>query len=309
MDPVKANSIVLRPGRSTAAAFQTICHSCLDHLMRNEPLFRQTGHPEALHQMRVALRRLRAALSLFKKVVIDDRRDQIDGALRTLVHQLNAARDTDQFLAKVAHPVSAEHQGEPGLRKLVGHFEKRRDQAFAEARQAIDSDEFRDLIGEIREWVRGGQWLASREGGQPVERFARKILKARRRKLAKHARHLERLSSLQQHKVRIEAKKLRYGVQFFSCLWTGGKRAARRDKLLEALQRMQDDLGGSHDITVAHQTLAELATNPPKGEPPSRKLTFAAGLIVGLQTPRQDPLIAAACDDYRKFAGAKPFWR
>lgn len=303
------SDLTLKPGMSTAEAFQAICRCCLEQLMRYQPHFTQTSDPEALHQTRVALRRLRAAIALFKKVVADDRRDRIDDALRDLVHQLNAARDTDQFLDKVIRPVTAEHQGEPGLRKLVDYFEKRRESAFAHARQALDGDAFRTLIGDAEDWLANGKWRESRKSAKPIKRYARKALKTRRRKIAERGRHLERLSSQEQHKVRIEAKKLRYGVQFFSDLWTGGKRAARRDRLLEALERIQDDLGDSHDLAVAHEELADFVKNPPRGEPPSRKLSYAAGLVVGLQTPRQDPLIAAACDDFRKVTRAKPFWR
>jgi len=308
--PAKANSVDLKPEMSCSAAFQAICLSCLDHLLRNEPIFRQSGEPEALHQIRVAMRRLRAAIALFRTVAADDRRDKIDGQLRTIIHHLNAARDTDQFLAKVLRPTLRQHSGEPGLLDLDLYFARRRDQAFDRARQALDSKRFRHLILEIEEWVRTGRWLKSVGADQPVDRLAKRVLRARRRRVAKRGDHLERLSAAERHKVRIQAKTLRYGAQFFAGLWSGKKAAARRDKLLDALQRMQDDLGDFHDIVVSHDALVKLIETPPEdGEMSPTALGFAGGLVAGLQTPRLDALIAAACEDYKAFAGAKAFWR
>ena len=73
---------------------------------------------------------------------------------------------------------------------------------------------------------------------------------------------------------------------------------------------MQDDLGDFHDIVVSHDALVKLIETPPEdGEMSPTSLGFAGGLVAGLQTPRLDALIAAACEDYKAFAGAKAFWR
>jgi inorganic triphosphatase YgiF len=62
--PVKALSVVLTPDTNVPSAFQTIAWACIHQLIANHPIMLR-GDPDGLHQMRVALRRLRAAISLF----------------------------------------------------------------------------------------------------------------------------------------------------------------------------------------------------------------------------------------------------
>ncbi len=64
--PVRAGTIDLDPEVSTAEAFQIIALSCLDHAAANSRAVRE-GETEGVHQMRVGLRRLRAAISVFKE--------------------------------------------------------------------------------------------------------------------------------------------------------------------------------------------------------------------------------------------------
>ena len=80
---------------SAARSFQVIGFSCLQHLLANEPVLRETRDPEAVHQMRVAVRRLRAAISIFKAMAADERGDAVRRDLRWLATQLGEARDLD----------------------------------------------------------------------------------------------------------------------------------------------------------------------------------------------------------------------
>jgi triphosphatase len=109
-------------------------------------------------------------------------------------------------------------------------------------------------------WVIGERW---REGASrdillkldaPVCEFAGKALRRKRRRLLRRARHLGRLQGVEQHQVRIAAKKLRYASEFFSSLLSSGKERtfARR------LSRLQDELGLRNDARVADGLLAEL---------------------------------------------------
>jgi inorganic triphosphatase YgiF len=90
--PVRGGVIDLDPEVSTGAAFQTIGLSCLDHAVANDRAVRK-GDAEGTHQMRVGLRRLRAAISVFKELLQGPETEAIKTELKWLTEQLGPARD------------------------------------------------------------------------------------------------------------------------------------------------------------------------------------------------------------------------
>jgi triphosphatase len=111
---VKASPVVLKRKMTSAAAFQLIGASCLQHLMTNEAIVRRTSGADAVHQMRVALRRLRAAITLFKSVVVDEQRDSIKAELKWMADVLGEARDLDVYITKVLKPAQDAHSKDGG---------------------------------------------------------------------------------------------------------------------------------------------------------------------------------------------------
>jgi len=104
----------LGAGMSAGRAFTLIGRACLRHLVANVPAT-TVRNGDALHQMRVALRRLRAAMSLFSAVANDDRVDAIKTELRWLARELGPARDLDTLILEVITPLRKRHRNEPGL--------------------------------------------------------------------------------------------------------------------------------------------------------------------------------------------------
>ncbi len=89
--------------------------------------------------------------------------------------------------------------------------------------------------------------------------------------MKKRGRHLADLDPEARHRVRIAAKKLRYGAEFFAALYDGKKAAKRHKVFVEALADLQDHLGDLNDIATAHTLAVELAKGAPEGA------VFAAG--------------------------------
>jgi inorganic triphosphatase YgiF len=119
---VKAPPVVLRRKMTSAAAVKLIGASCLQHLMANEAIVRRTREADAVHQMRVALRRLRAAITLFKAVVEDERRDSIKAELKWMANVLGEARDLDVYITKVLEPARDAHGKDKGLSGPLGRI-------------------------------------------------------------------------------------------------------------------------------------------------------------------------------------------
>jgi len=89
---------------------------------------------------------------------------------------------------------------------------------------------------------------------QPIETLARAQLTQRWKKIRKRGRMLAKLDAQARHKLRIQAKKLRYAAQFYETVFPGKKREKRRESFLSALKDMQDCFGDLNDVTV-HESL------------------------------------------------------
>jgi triphosphatase len=98
-EAVKASAVALTPDSSRQAAFQTIARACLHQLVAHEPAM-QSGDSEALHQMRVALRRMRAAISLFSDMLVGPQTEALKAGFKWISGELAPARELDVFIKR-----------------------------------------------------------------------------------------------------------------------------------------------------------------------------------------------------------------
>ena len=299
---MKATPSPIVEGMSVVDAFQAIARSCLAHLLANEALFRGARDPEAVHQMRVALRRLRAALSLFRDVVADEETAAVKAGLRELAAALGEARDLDVFIRKTIAPARARAPDDAALAALARSYAERREAAYDAALETVASGRLGRIVLDTLAWIEAGPWLgkdgkAEREA--PVERFAADELRRRAKRIRKRGRHLAELAPDERHRVRIAVKKLRYAAEFFAPLYEGKGRAKRTRRFRDALGELQDRLGDLNDIAVA-ATMAETAGD---GAAP------AARLLAAEQEAHFDEHLAAAAKAYKAFAESEKFWR
>jgi triphosphatase len=176
--------------------------------------------PEYLHQLRVAIRRLRAVLRIFRKDVKGAKR--LDRRLRRLARPLGRARDWDVF---------AERFG-------MGRAERRA--AHVRIRKAFPGIEA--FIGEV-------PTLAGKRDGSPapLARFAGQALDRLHRKALKRARGIDWRDAERRHSLRIAVRRLRYGGEFFAECFPASRAYLRQ------LARLQDLLGDLNDIAVARR--------------------------------------------------------
>lgn len=308
----KADRLELPAGTPAADAFRRVGRACLHHLIGNAPAMRQND-PEGLHQMRVALRRFRAAISLFSPMVVDSQLASIKSGLRWMTGELAPARELDVFLAEVIEPERHRHSHDRQLADLSGAIAERRAAAMARAAEAERSPRFRALLLEAAAWLETGPWTeakdkrARRHRERPVEALAARELSRRRKKIKTKGRAIEELKPRDRHKLRIRTKKIRYAAQFFSTLFPGKKTAKRRKRLASCLDRLQKALGNLNDIAVRQGLTVEMARAGPPGEP-GRRRAMAAGRIAGREEMRVERLLAAAAHAHAEFSRIKPFW-
>jgi inorganic triphosphatase YgiF len=101
---VGAEKIRVRRGISTTDAFRTIERSILRHIAGNEAAVRRSDS-EGVHQMRVGLRRLRAAISLFSNLLGDQETEGVKAELKWLTGELAPARDLDVYVRNEIEPL------------------------------------------------------------------------------------------------------------------------------------------------------------------------------------------------------------
>ena len=107
--------------------------------------------------------------------------------------------------------------------------------------------------------------------------------------------------------MRIAAKKLRYGAEFFAALYPGKKAAKRHKAFVSALSDLQDHLGVLNDLATAHHVMADLTG--PEGGPADGQAAFAAGLTAADNEAGTERLLAEAAEAHEDLVDVKPFWR
>src|SRR5262249_53826232 len=246
---VKASQVDLSAGCDARNAFKVIGFECLKQVIDNVTTLGK-GEPAGVHQMRVGVRRLRAAMSLFGDLLDDDQTTAIKAELKWLAGELTPAREFEVFTERVILPIRQRRgkigNGVSSFRKDVARKHRR---ALATARDAVGSARFRSLVFETAVWLESGRWtnpadeLVRSRGEVPIEIFAAEQLRRRWRKVRKRGKQLAKLDANKRHKLRIQVKKLRYGAEFFSELFRGNKATRQQKKFMSALKRLQDGLG------------------------------------------------------------------
>lgn len=310
--PSKAGPMRLPKEATGGEAFRLIALACLRHLRLNEDVWRHDRDPEALHQMRVALRRLRTAFSLFKPMLaVDARATALADEIKRVTEPFGRARNLDVFLETTLPAEIERRPGEPGLSALRTRLEAEQARAHDAVGAILESPEWRGLILDLAAWIETGPWrdgeLKLRDA--PARDLATAVLERLRRKIAKNGRRIARLDPEERHRVRIAAKKLRYGAEFFASLFSG-KKARRRHKAFgAALSDLQDNLGSLNDLATAHAVMAGLAEDTAAPDALDGQALFAAGLATADSEAKADDLLAGCAEAHGRLTDLKPFWR
>lgn len=285
-------------GVSTARGFEQIGLACLEQVRANEAALR-ANDSEALHRMRVGLRRLRAAISLFKKLVRGAQTDAVKTELRWLTDQLSTARDLDVFSREVAARREHDLPHAAELARLEELLHEKRERAFAHARESVAGVRYERALSTTREWLKSGNWTRAdrqRRHEARLERFARRVLRRRTAKLVEALARLEQLDDRERHRVRIGVKKLHYAAQFFSSVFPAEEPERRR--FVKCLKKLQDALGDLNDISVHERLRPELLDHPAAPAPAA----FALGLVIRAESEDVAQLTRAAAKSGTRLA-------
>ena len=242
------------------------------------------------HQTRVAIRRLRSALSMHKDMLAGEQLSAMRSAFRDLGATLGEARDLDVLAARM--------EGSAYLEPV----EQARRAAYERVAQALKSQRTRALLLDFSQWLSFGDWMVA-AGTQtlrqaPARDTSSQILSRQFRKVRKAGRHFETLDVSGRHDLRKMAKRLRYAVEFYAPLFDDKRGRKRQKRLLDALEALQDALGALNDLAGAPQTITRLDLG-----------ADAASQIAGhVGEDKKDDLLAKAARAHEAIRAAKPFW-
>ncbi len=293
--------ITLRPEERSDEVLRAILDSLRTTVAVNVDGVIEDVDVEFLHDLRVACRRARSALGQLKGVLPRPDADNLAGELRWLGEATGPCRDLDVYLLEMD---GYRRQLETAANE-IDDFEKllRRERARAlrRVRNALRSKRFQSLM---EEW---SALAASDDPGPEAPQAARpigdtagkKILKAYRRMVKRGARLPDPPPAEDLHRLRIDAKKLRYLLEFFGGLYP--KKTITR--LVKELKLFQDILGGSNDMAVQQRHLAAFAETLMAEGSTRAGTVFAMGRLADAMAERQDLYVNSFAECFHVFAG------
>lgn len=255
----KAAHVALESGTSAAEAFRRIIGAGLAHLIENVPPA-LLGDVEGVHQMRIAVRRLRSAMKLFEPEIVSDCGARFDGELRDLGHVLGDGRDWDVFTEQTIPAALSEQSRDRDLTALREAAARMRDGCHSRIKDALQSPRFTSLLLELAAWAEEGGThpeLLGQGLSKKVEELAPDLLDRVASRARKRGRHIVRRSDEELHALRKALKRLRYDTEYFAGLYR--RKATKRYE--DRCHELQTLLGTVNDARVTPRLAEGLATN------------------------------------------------
>ncbi|WP_439595080.1 CHAD domain-containing protein [Falsiroseomonas sp.] len=306
-----AQQAALRPRRlgaprlSTDLGVEAALRLLLGHLVEvlvwHAPVAEAGQDPSGVHQMRVALRRLRSALRAFRPAADAPALRHFDQGLKGLAQTLGPARDWDVFLAGLGAELAEVLPGEPRIAALLAAGQRKREAAYATLRGLMAAPAYRHLLWQavaldIRApWHAEADEAAAARREAPLEDLASHLLGKAWKRMQAVGEDIAHLPDAEFHALRLDGKRLRYLAELFAPLF--GRKRSRR--FLERLAEMQEQFGLANDSSVARALVESIAAGDG---------AWAAGVAEGWVLARSRRARARAGKAWAALLSAEAFW-
>ena len=295
----------VQAGHSVDDAIAIVLGETRQHLLANQAAAEDGRNLEGVHQMRVALRRMRTGFSIFRRALELPALAAFNDDAKRMGQKLGVARNWDVFVTEtLAAP--AEACGGIDFARLRAAAEPHRAAAYADLRAALRDPAYNRFQLALGHWIERRGWrnevpadsLAALS--EPVAALAARMLDRLHRKALKQGAHFRHLPAPGRHRLRIALKKLRYGAEFFAGVYGDHGGAGR---WLSRLGKLQTALGRDHDAASLPELLAAI-----EGAEPVPELQRPIGALLGWSA--RDGIAAAATleERWRKFKHASGYW-
>jgi triphosphatase len=284
-------------------AVVALTQSCLTQFTANWPVFVPGTEVEAVHQMRVAMRRLRSILGLFNRNFSAPEFTTFRNEAKRIASLMGEARNWDVFTALLQSGPLQAFPHEPGFAAMLTQCAAYRATGYEAVRELLADPATTLFLLQAEMFLARHGW----RNGLPVEaltgltapaqNFAAANLERLHRKVRRRGKNLTRLAAHEKHLTRIELKKLRYASDLFGSLFENRNKIRSYNRIAAGLQ---EELGHLNDLATAHELLLRLdGSTPDKAR--------AIGIVLGWCAQ------AASGDDkqlakrWKDFTETKPF--
>jgi len=295
---IKAPPVELDANADMRSAFRALLASALDHLMANQPAAIRGEQVEGVHQMRVAIRRLRSLLMLFEPCLEPCTASRFEAELKRLGQVLGTARDWDVFVTETLQAITDDGADRHWIGMLRDRAGEKRHAAHQAATKAVLEPEFARFVLALSAWSRCGD-VAFHDGAgdRPLAKLAPDMLGRLASKALKRAAEAQSDDPESLHALRKSTKKLRYGIEYLRGLYGDGAKPYQK-----SCDRLQKRLGHINDLETALRLAAELT------EQGRTDLAPALGLLAHWREPRLGKLrkrVGGVCSAFER---ERPFW-
>jgi triphosphatase len=296
---VKAMPTLLDRNMKTQSALKQIVWECLVHLQGNQDVVLHGDDIEGVHQMRIALRRLRSVLKVFSSIVSKQNCAKIIEELCWITNVLGCARDIDVFVTQTLPPLQQHLHNQLCLSLLANQGRHVQLKAYMGVREAISSQRYQRLMLTLCDWIENERWVDTNKIKSNVYDVAQKMLEKHYKQLLLKGKGLIDASPEDLHSARISAKKLRYIAEFFASLYPTKKTT----KFIKFLSQLQDNLGMINDVNITNNLLVKLLEHTHDHE-----MEMAKHLFIGWNAYKLMHSTTNMKSTWDEFSAQKPFW-
>ncbi len=300
----KAKPVSITAEHAVDDVIALLVGACWHHLLDNYAVAKEGSDPEGVHQMRIALRRLRTICALFQREIPSPSFEAINSEARWLMRQLGQTRDWDVF-ATTLLPRLVTTTPEVDLGGLREAVERRRKSSCGALQVVLTDPRCNRFLLSLGHWVERRGWRNEIDSDalavlpQPMLTLADRILARLHRKALKRGAHFRHLDADAQHDLRIGLKKLRYAAEFFLSLYATHAPVKR---YVARLARLQNSLGRACDIASSRSLLGSIRQDD------ETALHLAIGTVTGWQARDQIAVAKTLRKRWRRFKATPSFW-
>lgn len=276
---LKARKVSIDARDTTERAFQIILRSCLEQIALARMSILHSDDPEGPHKLRVALRKLRSAFSLFKPVFAPGSCRSLDETAKELAQMGGEVRDHDVLCLDIVSSLQAIAPKAIALEPLADLLSAQADIRRQALRTELSGSAVNDFLFTLADFIESRGWRDASDKGQkallsqPVEILASMALDKQWKKVSRFGARLDELTVPERHEMRKALKKMRYGTEFFGPLFP--KQSVK--PFLKRMQRLQDIFGYLNDVAMAEMLLHLKGVSPKEVD----QCAAAIGFVIG----------------------------
>ncbi len=296
---MQTKSTTIEANLTVEEAFARVLQNNLASVQKWAPVALRGEDIEGVHQMRVCLRRMRSALTVFRSAIRKKTTKSLSNEIRWAAKALDRARDLDVYITENLASKGNRHQKR--LREIA---EKHRREAYVQVEELIKGRRYSALCEGFNDWIEARKWCENISAvhqnrfQENITPFASRVLEEHRSIILEHGKEIDQLDDETLHKLRIECKKLRYATEFFTPLY-----GDQMKSFTGHLKNLQNHLGLIHDTAVMTGLQKDLLKNRK-----SRKLSNFTHKLERQRQKEANKILKMVSDRWQTFSEAERPW-